>query len=37
MQLNVDEKSSMNDQEVDVVNDSVAQQNIRLLQVGVDP
>ena len=33
MQLSVDDKQSMNDQEIDVTNDSVAQQNIRLLQV----
>ncbi|XP_028392263.1 borealin-like [Dendronephthya gigantea] len=32
MQLNMDGKLSMGDQEVEVVNDSVAQQNIRLLQ-----
>jgi hypothetical protein len=33
MQLSVDDKQSINDQKIDVANDSVAQQNIRLLQV----
>ena len=32
MQLSVDDKQSINDQKIDVANDSVAQQNIRLLQ-----
>lgn len=33
MQLSVDDKLSMIEQDVDVTNDSVAQENIRLLQV----
>jgi hypothetical protein len=33
MQFSVDDKQPMNDEEIDVTNDSVALQNIRLLQV----
>ena len=33
MQLSVDDKLSVNEQDIDVTNDSIAQQNIRLLQV----
>lgn len=33
MQLSVDDKQTTNEEEMDVANDTVAQQNIKLLQV----